>query len=460
MPRSKRLTRPSSGSPARSSRLRARAVTFTARPPSGCGATGCPLAGGGGEAGGDVLDVGVVLGVEAVADERDREGDGADQEAGDGDAEGDPEVFGEGGDVAVGEAGEGRGERDQGPHQAQRRAHADEDAGALEAAQGAVVVLGQALGDPGFGAGPADLVDDVASASSIAAVAGEGQQGGERLGRLPGGEPAAALGDRLLERPEAAPPPPRELDQQRAASTRTSASAARARTSTGTRSASETSKRICSITRPPRSAAGGQPTRLDQGAGAEQAERREQRPRRRRGGRAPPPALSGLPRRAAAARLGLLGRGGAAAAPSSSPLTRSPGGGALRLLRRLRFRLRRRRRPSPPPADTRARPARSRRAPAGRRAVAGRRRRRASSRSPPPLAAPWSGAPASSSLAASLAVRPRDRGADLDGDHRRGARSVAGRWSPRRRRRSSPAWRSCGVASAPLAELPSSKYQE
>src|SRR5262245_27408329 len=82
---------------------------------------GDAVAGGDGEAGGYVLDVGVVLGVEAVADEGDGEGDGADEEAGDGDAEGDPEVVGEGRDVALGEAGEGGGERDQRAHQAQRR---------------------------------------------------------------------------------------------------------------------------------------------------------------------------------------------------------------------------------------------------------------------------------------------------------------------------------------------------
>ena len=39
-----------------------------------------------------VLDVGVVLGVDAVAHERDREGDRADEQARDGHAEGDAQV--------------------------------------------------------------------------------------------------------------------------------------------------------------------------------------------------------------------------------------------------------------------------------------------------------------------------------------------------------------------------------
>jgi hypothetical protein len=46
------------------------------------------------EASGDVLDVRAVLGVEAVAYQRDRKGDRPDQEPGDGDAEGNAEVFG------------------------------------------------------------------------------------------------------------------------------------------------------------------------------------------------------------------------------------------------------------------------------------------------------------------------------------------------------------------------------
>src|SRR4051794_28850100 len=109
MPRSKRLTRPSSGSPARSPRCRARGETrevIASGPvggrqerPSSNGALSSPLRL---ERRGDVLEVGQVLGVEPVADERDRERDGADEQADDGDAEGDAEVLRQLGDVALG----------------------------------------------------------------------------------------------------------------------------------------------------------------------------------------------------------------------------------------------------------------------------------------------------------------------------------------------------------------------
>ena len=252
MPRSKRLTRPSRGSPARSSRLRARAVTFTAPPPSAVVADREPVARRCGEAGGYVLDVGVVLGVEAVADERDAEGDGADEEADDGDPEGDAEVLGQGRDVAVGEARQGGGERDQRPHQAQRRSHANEYPGPLETAQRAVVVLGQALGDPRFGVGPADLLQDrrrgcppsPGCGRSAAAPPAPRAPFRWRAGpgtRRPRSRAARCCARAAVAARPAAPP----------ASTTTTTSAARASTSTGTRSASETSKRICSTFIPP-----------------------------------------------------------------------------------------------------------------------------------------------------------------------------------------------------------------
>ena len=133
MPTSKRLTRPSSGSPASSSRAewRPRPIRLTT-PARRCGA---------------LLEVDQVFAVHAGAGEGEGEGDGADEEADDGRAEGVAEAFGEGRDVAFAERREAGGERDQRPHQAQRRAGADEEAGAVEAALDVQLVAGEgALG--------------------------------------------------------------------------------------------------------------------------------------------------------------------------------------------------------------------------------------------------------------------------------------------------------------------------
>lgn len=96
---------------------------------------------------GALLEVDKVFAVHAGAGEREGEGDGADEQADDGRAEGVAEVFGELGDVAFAERGEPGGERDQRAHQAERRAGADQEAGAVEALLHVQLVAGEgALG--------------------------------------------------------------------------------------------------------------------------------------------------------------------------------------------------------------------------------------------------------------------------------------------------------------------------
>ena len=74
-----------------------------------------------------VPEVGDVLLVEAVADDAHDESQPADQQADDRDREGDLQVVGELLCIALGEAGEGRSERDQGAHQAEHGADEDFD---------------------------------------------------------------------------------------------------------------------------------------------------------------------------------------------------------------------------------------------------------------------------------------------------------------------------------------------
>ena len=66
------------------------------------------------------------------------------------------------GDVAFGEPGEGRRERDQRPHQAQRRAEPDQGAGALEPPHRAEVEVGERLGRLLVAVGAAVLGDEPA----------------------------------------------------------------------------------------------------------------------------------------------------------------------------------------------------------------------------------------------------------------------------------------------------------
>ena len=93
----------------------------------------------------DVLEVGQVLAVQAVAGQRDPERDGADQQADDGHAERDPQVVAERGGVAVRPVRERRREGDQRAHQAERRAGANEHARAAETSLGVEVEVGQRL---------------------------------------------------------------------------------------------------------------------------------------------------------------------------------------------------------------------------------------------------------------------------------------------------------------------------
>ena len=100
MPRSKRLTRPSSGSPPRSSCRRSRDVTRGHRLESIAGSI---------SAAAHILEVGEVLAVDPVADEREPEGDRADQQPEHGHAERHAQVLAQARHVALGQAGRARG---------------------------------------------------------------------------------------------------------------------------------------------------------------------------------------------------------------------------------------------------------------------------------------------------------------------------------------------------------------
>ena len=79
-----------------------------------------------------VLHVGDVLRVQAVADDADQEREAADEQADDGDGERGDEVVGQLLHVAAGQADERRGQRDQGAHEAQHGADAHQDPRPLE----------------------------------------------------------------------------------------------------------------------------------------------------------------------------------------------------------------------------------------------------------------------------------------------------------------------------------------
>ena len=92
-----------------------------------------------------VLHVGDVLRVHAVADDADHEREAADEQAEDRDGERGDEVLGELGDVAAGQAHERRRQRDQRAHEAQHGAEAHEDARPLEPLDRVELVLLQQL---------------------------------------------------------------------------------------------------------------------------------------------------------------------------------------------------------------------------------------------------------------------------------------------------------------------------
>ena len=93
----------------------------------------------------EVLHVGDVLRVEAVADDADQERETADQEADDGDGEGRDQVLGERRDVAARQTHERRRQRDEGAHEAEHGADAHQDARPLEALDRVELVFLQQL---------------------------------------------------------------------------------------------------------------------------------------------------------------------------------------------------------------------------------------------------------------------------------------------------------------------------
>ena len=120
----------------------------------------------------------------------------ADQDAEHRDREREPQVLGQRVDVTAGEAVERRRQRDQGAHQAERGADADQQAGAREAALAGEVEVGELLGDAGVGAGLADLLDDDAERGTDGRAPGHGVQQGGRLGRPTGVDGLAGRGAR------------------------------------------------------------------------------------------------------------------------------------------------------------------------------------------------------------------------------------------------------------------------
>ena len=167
-----------------------------------------------GQLGGGELDVGEVLGVDPIPDQRDREGDRTGQQAGHGHTERDPEVVGQLFDVPLGQAGECGREWNQGPHQAEGRSHPDQDPGPLQPLHRAVVVVGEALGDPVVCIWQVTVGHDRAHRIGHRAVPGDRDELRRRPDRVAPRQQVAGLGHRLLEAEETPQSPAPELGQE------------------------------------------------------------------------------------------------------------------------------------------------------------------------------------------------------------------------------------------------------
>ena len=159
----------------------------------------------------DVLEVGQVLSVEAIARQRQPEGHRADEQADDGDAEGDAQVLAERRGVAIGQAGERGRERDEGPHKAQRRAGAHQHPRSRQAPLGVEVEIGQRLVELMIAAVGARLLDDERQGPRHRRAARQVAHGGLGGGDVASSQSQAGRVGARRQRGEVAPAAPVDL---------------------------------------------------------------------------------------------------------------------------------------------------------------------------------------------------------------------------------------------------------